>query len=333
MRTLIITLGILCGLLILRLCFYTVDATEYVYVTVLGQHVVTHDGKAGGAGLHFGWPWPIRMVQRLDNRLQVFDLPAVELLTPGKDKSIDKTLLVEAYVCWQLVDGQSAERFIQSLGTVERAQAILQQRINSLLGATMGRVPMNDLFNTAPGSEAGRTRVDDKMDELRDKLMTSFAKSLHDKEGIELKDVRLRRLYHPGDVEVKNAIYARIRSERDKVVEKIAREGKLEAAKIEIAADEAAKKQRIEAAATAAALMADAESAAATAALQPAKLDPELYSLLQSLKGLERIMTDNKSLVLLSTRHPFLKLLTDMPRVLGAPDSKKTGPEPTKGGK
>jgi membrane protease subunit HflC len=163
--------------------------------------------------------------------------------------------------------------------------------------------------------------------------MTSFAKTLRDKEGIELKDIRLRRLYHPGDVEVKNAIYARIRSERDKVVEKIAREGKLEAAKIEIAADEAAKKQRIEAAATAAALMAEADSEAATYALQPAKLDPELYALLQSLKGLERIMSDNKSLLLLSTRHPFLKLLTDMPRVLGTSDSKKGPPEPTKGGK
>src|SRR3954451_13641762 len=83
----------------MRLSAYTVDATEYAYVTFLGTHVATHDGADGenGAGLHVGWPWPVLAVQRFDRRLQQFDLPATELLThDAAGKTIDKMLLVEA---------------------------------------------------------------------------------------------------------------------------------------------------------------------------------------------------------------------------------------------
>src|SRR5689334_8157277 len=87
-----------------RLSFYTVDAAEYAYVTVLGQHRATYDGAdPAGAGLKFGWPWPVQQVQRLDRRLQQFDLPGFEQLTDDpKGKTTDKILLLEAYVCWKI---------------------------------------------------------------------------------------------------------------------------------------------------------------------------------------------------------------------------------------
>src|SRR5262249_17288410 len=85
-----------------RLSFFTVDAAEYVYVTVLGEHRATYDGNdpENGAGLKFGWPWPIQQVQRLDRRLQHFDLAPTEQLT-YEGKTVDKILLLEAYVCWR----------------------------------------------------------------------------------------------------------------------------------------------------------------------------------------------------------------------------------------
>src|SRR5215467_8653993 len=71
---------------------FTVDPTEYVYVTQFGRHIATFDGSLtdSDAGLHWRWPWPIQSVRRLDRRLQHFDLPAIELLTRdtgGADKS------------------------------------------------------------------------------------------------------------------------------------------------------------------------------------------------------------------------------------------------------
>src|SRR5262245_38632226 len=102
---------------------FTVDRTEYVYVTQFGRPITTYDGAAD-AGLHFKWPWPVQAVQRLDHRLQVFDLPPAELLThDAKGQTIDKTLTVSAYVCWQIADKAGVDRFIRSVGTPERAEA------------------------------------------------------------------------------------------------------------------------------------------------------------------------------------------------------------------
>ena len=60
--------------------FFAADRTEFAYVTQFGLHVQTYDGAAD-AGLHGKLPWPIQSVQRLDHRLQVFDLAPAELLT------------------------------------------------------------------------------------------------------------------------------------------------------------------------------------------------------------------------------------------------------------
>src|SRR5438132_885019 len=97
MRKLLLIVAIVIVLLAARWSLYTVDAAEYVYVTVLGRNVATFDGsQSDQAGLHLGWPWPVQALQRLDRRVQLFDLPTTELLTQDPDgKTIDKTLSVE----------------------------------------------------------------------------------------------------------------------------------------------------------------------------------------------------------------------------------------------
>src|ERR1700722_8928004 len=87
-------------LVVLYSSVFTVDASEYAYLTQFGRRVEVFDGgNDDEAGLHFKWPWPIQSVQRLDRRLQTFDLPAAELLTrdPGGN-TIDKTPTIQALV-------------------------------------------------------------------------------------------------------------------------------------------------------------------------------------------------------------------------------------------
>src|SRR5439155_26395676 len=147
----------------LRLSAYTVDAGEYAYVTVLGTHVATYDGTGedSGTGLHLGWPWPAQSVQLLDRRLQQFDLPATELLTHDpQGKTVDKMLLVEAYVCWRIAGPEAVDLFVRRIGTVERASAILEPRIRSELGAAIGQMRMDDLVSTDLVRGTDKTRVD-----------------------------------------------------------------------------------------------------------------------------------------------------------------------------
>src|SRR5580698_6071373 len=93
-------------------CF-VVDRTEFV------QHKATFDGETD-AGLHWKLPWPIQSVQRVDHRMQAFDLPETELLTPrAQGRGIDKTLTIGAYVCWKIADKDGVDRFIRSVGLPE----------------------------------------------------------------------------------------------------------------------------------------------------------------------------------------------------------------------
>ncbi len=334
MRTFLTIFVILLVLLIVRLTVYTVDASEYVYVTVLGQHVATHDGARDGAGLHFGWPWPLQLVQRLDRRLQTFDLPAAELLTPDKDKKkIDKTLSVEAYVCWRIADADGVERFIQSLGTVEYGQTILRQHFNSQLIATIGQIVMDDLISTDPSKkhpqDQDKRHVDDTMDKLKSDLMTALKGPVRDRYGIDLVDMRLRRFYHPS--EVRNAIFERIKSERKKKVIEYEKEGERQAKKIENDAKEEAGRLINQAEQKKKILKDEADADAAALINLALRKDPEFAELLRSLDSLEKMVAANKTLLLLSTKNWPFRLLNQTPHENKGPEM-KAGPENKKGG-
>src|SRR6266478_1457774 len=112
------TLIILAVLIVWSLsCLFTVDQAEYAFVTQFGRPVAMLDG-ATAAGLHFKLPWPIQSVQRLDRRVQLFDLPPAELLTHDpQGGTIDRTLDVEAYVVWRIDGSAGVDRFLRTVGT------------------------------------------------------------------------------------------------------------------------------------------------------------------------------------------------------------------------
>src|SRR5947208_126391 len=148
------------------LSLLTVDRAEFVYVTQFGRPITTYDGETD-AGLHLRLPWPIQSVQRLDHRLQVFDLPGAELLTHDpKSQTIDKTLTIDAYVCWRIADNAGVDRVLRTVGTRDRAKATLGQRISSRLGAEIGNMKLDDLISVAPLQE-----VEERMDKLRRRLL------------------------------------------------------------------------------------------------------------------------------------------------------------------
>jgi membrane protease subunit HflC len=321
-----------------RLSVYTVDAAEYAYVTVLGEHVDTFDGAAEdwGAGLHVGWPWPVRSVQRLDRRLQQFDLPATELLTHDpQGKTIDKMLVVEAYVCWRIADRDAVDLFVRRIGTVERANAILEPRIRSELGAAIGQMKMDDLVSTEVIPDAGKTRVDQTVQNLHGGMLAALKKPVRDEYGIELVDIRLRRFSHPA--QVRESIFNRIRSERDKKVTEYIEEGKLKARNIETAAEAKAKEMLANAHYEEVKIKGDADAEAMGIRNEAHQKDPEFYAFLKKMEKLQSILGDNKTVLLLSTNRPLFEALFQPPRPVAepkkadTPDEKKPAPD-KKGG-
>ncbi len=306
---------------------FTVDRTEYVYLTQFGRHVATFDGADDGqAGLHFKWPWPVQSVQRLDRRLQHFDLAGAELLTRDpRRNTIDKTLTIDAYVCWRIADADGVDRFIRRVGTADGAQAILGQRVGSELGAAVGQMELEELITTGPG------KVDRQREKLRERLLEgsdaggrSLREVAREDYGIEVVDLRLRRLNHPAAVQ--QAIFERIRSEREKKAADYISEGQRLAEDIKSASDRKVSEMRAQAEAEAIRLRGLADAEADKIRNEAQGKDPQFYAFLKKLEEYQRMLGDNKSVLLLSTHRELFDVLFNPPSPGGVAPTKSSPP-------
>jgi membrane protease subunit HflC len=313
MRTLLIIVLVLVGIVLARWSFFTVDAGEYVYATVFGRPVATYDGSdAEQAGLRLGWPWPIAGLQRLDRRTQVFDLPTAELLTHDpQSKTTDKTLSVDAFVLWKITDRDAVDRFIKRLGSAERARAILAPRINSQLGAAIGNMRMDDLVSTDAGPGGG-TRVDETIRVLRAGLLDKLQKEMREEYGIDLIDIRLRRFSHPA--EVRASIFERIKSERLKRVNSYQSEGDRRAQNIASKADQHTRQLLAEAKFEEEKIKSKADTDSLKIRNAAQSQDPEFYDFLKRMESLQSVLSDTRSTLLLSTHRSIFDLLFNPPR-------------------
>jgi membrane protease subunit HflC len=316
---------------LVRTSLFTVDRTEFVYLTQFGAPVATFDGaNPTEAGLHFKWPSPVQSVLRLDSRLQYFDLPGTELLTHDpRGNTIDKTLTIDAYVCWRIAGKDGVDRFIRTVGTPERARTVLSGRIGGELGAAIGEMELDDLIST----EAGK--VDQKREELRRRLLggtPADAAGLQERAlsdyGIELVDVRLRRSNHPPAV--REAIFDRIRSERNKKVAEYQSEGARKAEDIKSAAERKVRETLADARAKEQLVKGEADAESARVLNQAYTKDAQFYTFLKKLEEYQRILGDNKTLLLLSAHRELFDLLFQPPKPGAAP---KPDDKPKEGGR
>jgi membrane protease subunit HflC len=320
MRTILLIVAGLLLIVLARQAVFTVDRTEFVYLTQFGRPVATFDGAlTGDAGLHFKWPWPVQTVQRLDHRLQHFELQGAELLThDAKGQTIDKTLIIDAYVCWRIADKKGVDQFIRSVGSSDRARSILRQQVSSDLGAAIPRLELEDLISTEPG------RVEKHRELLRRRLLegagvggeaTHEGPGLRDRArdefGIEIVDIRIRRISHPPAV--RDAIYDRIRSERGKKVADYESDGRKQAEDIRTAAERKAREILAEARAEETRIKGQADAEADRIRNEAFRADPEFYAFLKKLEEYQRILGD-KSVLLLSTHRGLFDLLLQPPK-------------------
>lgn len=289
-----------------RTALYAVDAGEFVYVTRFGDPIAVHDGGTD-AGLHVKAPWPVDSVIRIDRRVQSFDLPAVESLTRDPvNRTVDKTLAVDAFVTWKIPDAGAADRFVKAVRTPEQARKILAPLINGRLAAVISTMPIDDLIGVLDDPRL----IDERNERVRRRLLGAEnpgddlrAKAL-DEYGIEIIDVRIRRFSYPEAV--RSSIAERIRSERAKKVADYESDARKRAANIVTDADRAAR--TIEATAKAEKTTVESEADADAAVIRSAAFeqDREFYLFLESLRSFRKIVAGGRSLLMLSTKHPLL---------------------------
>jgi membrane protease subunit HflC len=224
-RALLAALVLFAAWLVSRSVFF-VDETEYVYVTQFGEPLRLYSEP----GLAVKWPY--QSLWRFDRRLQIYEPPAREMLTQDKEN-----LNFEWYVCWRIAGpsgtdergGESTDvessvrRFLQSVGGTQAAESRLEERIQAALAAEIGHTRLSQLVSLEPDGVA--------IEPIMDRVTADIQRAAAEQFGIEIVDVRLKRFNYPEAV--KPAVYAEIRSERQRVAVQYRAEGESEKTRIE----------------------------------------------------------------------------------------------------
>lgn len=282
---------------------FTVDQSEYVYLTQFGRPVVTYDGSTE-AGLHVKWPWPVQTAQKLERRTQQFDLPPAELLTHDpRGRTIDRTLTVEAFVRWRIAGRDGVDKFVRTVGSPEQARVIVGQRVGGRLGAVVGTLPLDELIGVAEPDA-----VAERAERLRRLLLGDGEAEAY---GIEVLDVRLRRFNYPASV--RPSIHDRIVSERNRKAAEYQAEGLRRAEEIRSAAERDARTLLAEAKAEEQRLRQSAEAEADAVRSQAHARDPAFFAFLQKLSAYQRMLAESRDVLLLSSRHELFDLLLKPP--------------------
>ena len=281
MKKVILIIGMLVVLLGLTSIF-VVDEREQVVILQFGKPVRT----ISEPGLNMKVPFPIQEKIIFDNRLLEYDSPPEEILS--KDK---KTLIVDNYVRWKIVDP------LQFLKTVQAIPTALSR--------------MDDIVYSELRRELGTHDMVEIITDNREAIMEVVTQASNEATmdyGISVVDVRIRRVDLPTENE--ESIYARMDAERKRQANKFRSEGEEEAQKIRASTDKdktiiladaykEAERVRGEGDAKAVEVYADAYSA-----------DPKFYEFVRTLDAYKKVIDDKTTLVLPSDSRLF-KLLMD----------------------
>src|SRR6202040_2069308 len=230
-------LSIALAFILLRIllgCFFAVYQTEQVIITQFGKPV---GEPITDPGLHFKLPF-IQEVNRIDKRFLEWDGAPVAI--PTRDKTY---IHVDTFARWRiddsktyfvrLKDERSAQSRLEDILGSETRNAIAKHDLIEIVRTDKDRKPMHDeslkagpvgigTIGVLPPITFGRLKIEADIKAAAAVKLQEF--------GIELLDVRLRRVnYNP---DVLGRIYQRMISERLQIAQRFRSEGEGEAARI-----------------------------------------------------------------------------------------------------
>jgi modulator of FtsH protease HflC len=268
--TLRVLIGFAVTLILVSLITYTVDETEQVLVLQFGKPLIA----VSDPGIHFKLPPPFRTIERFERRLLIYDSPPNIVVTQDK-----KNMVIDSFARWRITDPLL---FRQTVRTEAGAQARLDDLIYSDLLRELGQHEMEDIVSSN-----------------RDQIMNAVTTSANDKSldyGIEVLDVRIKRTDLPPENE--DAIYRRMRAERQRIANLYRSEGEEEAQILRSTADKEIKVIKAEAYRKAQIIRGEAEAQAITIYAEAFNRDPDFYDFSRTLEMYRTALDENTTLVL-----------------------------------
>ncbi len=255
---------------------------EYSLIRQFGKidHVVSD------AGISFKIPF-IQSVDKLPNETLLYDLSASDVITSDK-----KTMICDSYILWKISDPL---KFAQTLNSsVSNAESRLDTIIYNSTKNVISSTTQDEVISGRDG-------------ELSAAIIQNIGTTL-DQYGIELLFFETKQLDLPSDN--KDAVYARMISERDNIAATYTAEGNSEAQMIRNSTDMEITVMLSEAEKDAEILIAEGE-AEYMKILSEAYADEsktEFYSFVRSLDALKVSMSGTNKTVMLSPDSPIAQI-------------------------
>jgi membrane protease subunit HflC len=305
MRILLVPAALV-AILVLWLSTYTLSETEQAVITQFGKPV--GQGAVVAPGLHFMLPL-MQTVNRFDKRWLEYDGDPNQI--PTKDK---KYIWVESYARWRIVDPLLFFQAVQD-------ETGVQRRLDGIVdGLTRDAIASFDLIELVRSSNRvfqvteelegiGAAEALTKIATGREKIAQQILQKAKDTTmqfGVELEDVRFKRLKYIDTVEQK--VFERMISERRRIAERSRSEGQGRAAEIR------GQKERDVLAASsvgyrnAQEVKGKADAQATTIYAKSYGRDPEFYQFMKSMETLNATL-DDKTWLVLSTNSELMKYL------------------------
>lgn len=226
-------------------------------------------------------------VRLFDARILTVDAQPASFFTVEK-----KRLIVDSYAKWRIAN---VETYYKATGGVETvAHNRLANRVNNGLRNQFGT---RTLYEVVSGER------DALMEEITSELNESVLGSL----GIEVVDVRVKRIDLPQ--EVSSQVFRRMTAEREKEARELRSTGKEKAERIRAAADRERTIELANAYRDAEELRGEGDAEAARIYAEAYQEDPEFYAFMRSLNAYKLSFANKGDVMLVAPESDFFKYL------------------------
>ena len=272
--------GVIGLLFVLSLSMFVVDQRQNAIILRFGEIVRVIKEP----GLNFKLPL-IDNVRFFDVRVLTIDTPEPERFLTSEKKNV----LVDLFIKWRIND---VEKYYISVGGDEaRAQTRLLQTINDGLRAEFGNRTVHDV-------------VSGERDKIME-LMRQKANEDAQKIGVEVLDVRLKRVDLPN--EVSESVYGRMKAERTRVANELRSTGSAESEKIRADADRQREVIIAQAYRDAQRVKGEGDAKAAAIYARAYEQNPEFYAFYRSLEAYRQSFRNKGDVMVLDPNSEFFK--------------------------
>ncbi|WP_069472560.1 protease modulator HflC [Candidatus Marithrix sp. Canyon 246] len=266
-------------LLVGLMCVFTVKETELALMLRFGKVVPAKFEP----GLHFKIPI-YHTIKKFNKRIQTLDAQPEHFLTNEK-----KNLIVDSFVKWQIVD---VVKYYTSVGgQTLRAKQRLAEFIADGLRSEFGKRTIKEVVS------------DDRTNIM--KIITTEAKKRAIQFGINIVDVRIKRIELPR--EVSTSVYRRMEAEREQDAKQLRSQGEAEAVRIRARADRESVETIAVAKQKSQQIRGQGDATATDTYAGAYTKNPEFYALYRSLDAYKETFKNPSDVLLIQPDSEFFK--------------------------